>query len=113
MSRLGLSSDEYQAGFNKQASAGLMPLQVSAKGSGSNARFGVIFASRESTDPRTFRSQGPVTIATIDNVITDFMQSENSRGTSFAIDRGTQLLYPKGYTLAEASYPDITPHEPY
>jgi CubicO group peptidase (beta-lactamase class C family) len=109
VSRLGLTSDQYQAEFNKQTTAGLMPLRVSAKGSGSNARFSVIFASREEIDPRTFRSQGPVTIPAIDNVIKDFMQSENLRGTALAIARGTQLVYAKGYTLAEPGYPDITP----
>ena len=86
-----------------------MPLQVSAKGSGTNARFGVIFASRQGTDPRIFRSQGPVTISSIDNVIKDYMQSENLRGLGLAIARGTQLVYAKGYTFAGADYPDVTP----
>jgi CubicO group peptidase (beta-lactamase class C family) len=109
VSRLGLTPDEYQAEFNKQAGAGLMPLQVSAKGSGANARFGVIFASRQGTDQRIFRSQGPVTISAIDNALKDFMEAENLRGLGLAIARGTQLVYAKGYTFAEANYPDVTP----
>jgi CubicO group peptidase (beta-lactamase class C family) len=86
-----------------------MPLQVSAKGSGANARLGVIFASRQGTDPHTFRGQGPVTITAIDNVIKDFIQAENLRGLGLAIARGTQLVYAKGYTFAEPGYPDLTP----
>jgi CubicO group peptidase (beta-lactamase class C family) len=37
------------------------------------------------------------------------MQAENLRGAALAIARGTQLVYAKGYTLAEAGYPDVTP----
>ena len=82
---------------------------MSAKGSGAKARFAAIFASREETDPLTFRSQGPVTIAAIDKVMQDCMQTQNLRGLALAIARGTQLVYAKGYTYADPGYPDITP----
>jgi len=109
VSRSGLTAAGYQAEYDKQRKAGLQPLQVTAKGTGGNARFAAIFTSREETDPRTFRSQGPVTVAAIDNVMHDYMQVENLRGAALAIARGTQLVYAKGYTLAEAAYPDVTP----
>ena len=107
--RSGMTGDAFQTEYDKQTHDGLQPIQLSAKGSGSNARFAAIFSSREDTDPRTFRSQGPVAVAAIDDVIKDFMQAENLRGAALAITRGTQLVYAKGYTLAEADYPDITP----
>jgi len=110
VSRSGLTAAGYQAEYDKQSKAGLQPLQVSAKGTGDNARFAAIFTSREETDPRTFRSNGPVTVATIDKVMQDYMQTENLRGVALAIARGTLLVYAKGYTLAEAAYPDVTPH---
>jgi CubicO group peptidase (beta-lactamase class C family) len=109
VSRSGLTPAGYQAEYEKQTKAGLQPVQVSAKGTGNKTRFAAIFVSREETDPRTFRSQGPATVGAIDNVMHDYMQAENLRGVALAIALGTRLVYAKGYTLAEAAYPDITP----
>jgi CubicO group peptidase (beta-lactamase class C family) len=112
-SRTGMTAAGYQAEYDTQSKAGLQPVQVSAKGTGSKARFAAIFASREETDPRTFRSKGPVTVAGIDSVMQDFMQARNLRGAALAIAVGTRLVYAKGYTLAEAGYPDVTPQTPF
>jgi CubicO group peptidase (beta-lactamase class C family) len=108
-SSAGMTADQYQVEFDQRTKEGLEPVRVSAKGVGSEVRFAAIFASREETDPRTFRSQGPVSVAAIDQIMQDYMETENLRGAGLAIARGTQLVYAKGYTLAEASYPDITP----
>ena len=104
---------QYQAEFDQQAKAGLMPLQVSARGAGANARIAALFASREETDPRTLRSQGPVSVAGIDAVMNQYLQTENLRGAALAIARGGRLVYAKGYTFAEAGYPDLTPQTPF
>ena len=84
-SSAGMTADQYQAEYDKQTKVGLEPVCVSARGAGPNARFAAIFASREATDPRTFRSQGLVTIAAIDQVMQDCMQTKNLRGLGFAI----------------------------
>ena len=113
VARGAMTPAQYQAEFDKQARAGLMPLQVSARGSGPDARIAALFAAREETDPRTLRDQGPVTVAAIDAVMHQYLQAENLRGAALAIARGGRLVYAKGYTYAEAGYPDLAPQTPF
>jgi len=72
-----------------------------------------LFAAREETDARTLRDQGPVTVAAIDAVMHRYLQTENLRGAALAIARGGRLVYAKGYTYAEAGYPDLAPQTPF
>lgn len=113
VARGAMTPAQYQAEFDKQSRAGLMPVQVSARGSGAQARIAALFASREESDARTLRDQGPVTVAAIDAVMHQYLQRENLRGAALAIARGGRLVYAKGYTYAEAGYPDLTPHTPF
>jgi len=113
VARGAMTPAQYQAEFDKQTQAGLMPVQVSARGSGSGARIAALFAAREEIDARTLRSQGPVTVAAIDAVMNQYLQAENLRGAALAIARGGRLVYAKGYTFAEAGYPDLTPQTPF
>lgn len=112
-SRGAMTPAQYQAEFDKQAKAGLMPMQVSGRGMGANARIAALFVTREETDPRTLRNQGPVTLAAIDAVMNQYLQTENLRGAGLAIARGGRLVYAKGYTFAETGYPDLTPQTPF
>ena len=113
VARGAMTPAQYQAEYDKQSKAGLMPLQVSARGSGADARIAALFASREETDARTLRNQGPVTVAAIDAVMDQYLQAENLRGAALAIARGGRLVYAKGYTHAEAGYPDLAPQTPF
>ncbi len=113
VSRGAMTPAQYQAEFDKQAKAGLMPLQVSGRGRGAEARIAALFAAREETDARTLRSQGPVAVAGIDAVMNQYLQAENLRGAALAIARGGRLVYARGYTFAEAGYPDLTPQTPF
>ena len=113
VARGAMTPAQYQAEFDKQAKAGLMPLQVSARGTGADARIAALFTSREETDPRVLRNQGPVTVAAIDAVMNQYLQAENLRGAGLAIARGGRLVYAKGYTFAEANYPDLSPQTPF
>ena len=113
IARGAMTPAQYQAEFDKQAKVGLMPLQVSGRGTGANARIAALFAAREETDARTLRNQGPVTVAGIDAVMSQYLQAENLRGAALAIARGGRLVYAKGYTFAEAGYPDLTPQTPF
>ena len=108
-SRVDLTSQGYQDRFEANAKEGLWPVCVSASGSGSSARFAAIFAKQEEIAPRTFRSRGSPAIAAIDAVLEDFVKDRNLRGAALAIGHGARLLYARGYTFAEASYPDIEP----
>src|SRR5215216_6487770 len=108
-SRVGMTSAEYQAEFNANAEQGLWPICVSASGSGSSARFAAIFATREEISPRTFRMTGASPVAAIDAKIKPYVESENLRGVALAIVKGRRLVYARGYTNAEESYPNIQP----
>lgn len=110
--RDGMTSADYQARFNTLYPQGLRPVRVSAKGVGGNARFSAIFATREDSDARTLRINGPsgsAAVAAIDNAMEAVMTTNMLRGGSLAIVHGTRLVYARGYTIAEAGYPDVQP----
>lgn len=115
-SRLGMTSDEYQAEFNANAEKGRWPICVSASGSGNGARFAAFFATREEISPRTFRmsnTPGITAVAAIDTKMKNYVEAENVRGVALAIVKGRRLVYARGYTNAEESYPDIQPTTPF
>jgi CubicO group peptidase (beta-lactamase class C family) len=108
----GMTSADYQTKFNTLYPQGLRPVRVSAKGSGSGARFSAIFAEREDADARTLRIHGPsgsAAVAAIDAAMEAVMTANMLRGASLAIVQGTRLVYARGYTMAEAGYPDVQP----
>jgi CubicO group peptidase (beta-lactamase class C family) len=106
----GMTSADYQAKFNTLYPQGLRPIRVSAKGTGSAARFSVIFAESEDGPARTFRTSGPTAaVSAIDAAMEAVMTANMVRGASLAIVSGTRLVYTRGYTFAEPGYPDIQP----
>ena len=108
----GMSSADYQAKFDALYPQGLRPIRVSAKLSGNNARFSVLFAQQEDADGRTFRISGPsglVEVIPIDGAMQAVMTANTPRGASLAIVSGTRLVYARGYTWAEPGYPDVQP----
>jgi CubicO group peptidase (beta-lactamase class C family) len=107
--RFGLSGDAYQTLFNQLGPKGLVPLRVSVQGSGGDAIFGVVFGETEETTARVWRTTGPQTVASVDGAIETFLKATNIRGASLAIVDGTRLVYARGYTWAEAAYPDVQP----
>jgi len=113
VARGAMTPAQYQAEYDRQSKAGLMPVQVSARGTGADARIAALFAARERADLRTLRDQGPVTVAAIDAVMHQSLQAQNLRGAALAIARGGRLVYAKGYTYAEAGYPDLAPQTPF
>ena len=48
-------------------------------------------------------------MAAIDDAMVAVMTANMLRGASLAIVHGTRLVYAKGYTMAEAGYPDVQP----
>jgi CubicO group peptidase (beta-lactamase class C family) len=108
----GMTSADYQAKFNTLYPQGLRPVRVSAKGTGSNARFSVIFSAQEDAGPRTFRTSGPAgqaAVPAIDAAMESVMSANMIRGASLAIVSGMRLVYTMGYTFAEPGYPDVQP----
>ncbi len=113
--RKDMSSAEYQDEYNKATAKGLMPICASGSGSGSSVNLAAIFADRDNRDTRTFRSQGPVSVAAIDSAMETYVKDHNLRGVALAITQGTRLVYAKGYTYSEPAptYPDVLPTTPF
>lgn len=112
-SRVGMTSAEYQDEFEKNAKQDLWPICVSASGSGSGARFAAIFGTQEDITPRVASANGTPAVAALDTALQQYVKDQNFRGAAFAVVSGTKLLYARGYTNAEAGYPDITPKTPF
>lgn len=110
---VNMSEDELQSRTDEAIGQDLMPVRISAAGTGGDARYAAIFASREETDQIVARSQGPVSDPNIDQAMFDFMSASNLKGAALAICNGTNLVYAKGYTNAETWYPDIAPTTPF
>jgi CubicO group peptidase (beta-lactamase class C family) len=110
-SKVGMSEADFKQTSEKEGSEGRQPVRVSAQITKSGPRFAAIFASREETDPRVFRANGPRTVSEIDEAMEAYIKAENLRGAALAITRGPQLVYAKGYTWAESApiYPDVLP----
>ena len=108
----GMSSADYQTKFNTLYPQGLRPIRVSAKGTGSNARFGVLFSEQEDAGARTWTINGPAgsaAVAAIDSAIEAVITANMIRGASVAVVSGARLVYTRGYTWAEPGYPAVQP----
>jgi CubicO group peptidase (beta-lactamase class C family) len=108
-SKVGMSEADFKQTSEKEESEGRQPVRISGQITESGARFAAIFASREETDPRVFRTNGPRTVSAIDDAMESYIKAQNLRGAALAITRGPQLVYAKGYTWAESTYPDVLP----
>lgn len=109
--RHGLTSDAYQAEFDKQVKAGRMPISVQGGGSGSSIRYSAIFAARDQPLKRTWKvscSKG-AQLTSIHNLMKAFMQAHNVRAGALAIRKGASLKLACGYTWAEPGYPQTQP----
>ncbi len=108
-SEVGMSEADFKQASQKEASEGRQPVRISGQITKSGPTFAAIFASREETDARVFRTNGPVTVSAIDDKIEAYMKAQNLKGAALAITAGMQLVYAKGYTWAEPTYPDVLP----
>ncbi|QMW23747.1 serine hydrolase [Sandaracinobacteroides saxicola] len=106
---VNMTPAEYTARRDTNAAAGRFPLCLNSRGSGADRRYAAIFAGRDDITPRTVRSSGTAAVAAIDTLMGDIIKDRNLRGLAIAVGHRTRLLYARGYTFAEAGYPDITP----
>jgi CubicO group peptidase (beta-lactamase class C family) len=108
--RHGITPDEYQVEFDHWTGKGFFPVCVQAAGPDKDsARFAAIFVKSESTVAKQFTATGPVANTSIDNVIQQAMKDSPVRHASLAIVHGTQLVYARGYTMAEPDWPIVQP----
>jgi CubicO group peptidase (beta-lactamase class C family) len=105
-----LTPAQYGAQLNTAKKAGYFPLCVQAGGSDPNtAVFAAIFAKSPHVVAKPFIATGPVANAQIDAVIEQYMASYTVRHAALAIVHGTQLVYARGYTMAEVNWPQVQP----
>src|SRR5207245_1062583 len=105
-----MTSDGYQAEFNRLVPQGFLPVSVQAGGARNATRFAVLFARQDTRQALSWQSPtGPVAVAAIDDVMRDAMQRHRIRGGALALVRNGRLIYARGYTHAEAGYPIVRP----
>lgn len=106
VARHGMSSADYQAEFDKQKAAGLMPICVQGGGSGGNTRYAAIFAKQDTPMPRQWSVTGtPVaSLAGLDHAMHTFMQAHGVRAAQLAIGKNGINKFSRGYTWAESGY---------
>lgn len=89
---------------------GYTPICLQGTGdSASSSSFAAIFVESTTPIPRSFTATGPVTNAAIDAVIEQALRTSPLRDAALAIVHGTQLVYARGYTLAEPDWPITQP----
>lgn len=89
---------------------GLSPIAIQAAGaSAGTARFAALAVGINEILPRAWNATGPATRAEIDDVMKSVMMRSRIRQASLAIVKGARLVYARGYTFAEAGWPETQP----
>lgn len=114
-----MSAGEMAAAMEEQKQASRFPYRIAAEIVNGAVHYSAIFQESDEIAPRTYRTRGPgaVTLdatnaakaAQIDDYVERFMKAHAQRGTSVAVIDGTRLVFVRGYTFAEAAYPDTEP----
>ena len=108
--RHGLTPAQYQTAFDTLTQQGYFPVCVQAAGPDANsATFAAIFVQSQNVVAKVFSATGPVANAQIDAIIQQMMQNFGVRHAAVAIVHGSQLVYARGYTLAEPGWPIAQP----
>jgi CubicO group peptidase (beta-lactamase class C family) len=111
IARHNMTPDDYQTEFNTWTAKNYFPICVQAAGSSATAaRFAALFVQTEDIVAKRFEAIGPIENSDIDTVVEKTMQTYPvARHASLAIVHGKRLVYARGYTLAETSWPVVQP----
>ena len=105
-----LSAAELQRRLADAEHKGLRPLAIQGAGTNAaSARFAAILVHDAAVLPRAVTATGPVTNAAIDDVMKSVMTRSRIRQASLAIVKGARLVYARGYTFAEDTWPITQP----
>ena len=113
IARHNLTSDEYQAEFDRLVPLGYYPICVQGGGSGADRRFAVLFAKQEATLARQWTSVGRGSAASVDALMRQVVEAGGVHGAGLAIVADTRLVFARGYTNAEPGYPTVLPTTPF
>ncbi len=109
-----MTSGDYASQFDTWVNTNkCLPICVQAAGDTKDtARFAAIWVRQKDPVKRVWTASGPRSNDDIDNVIRNVMEIAPVRHASLSIVHGKQLVYARGYTLAEPNWPlaDPTTH---
>ena len=99
----GLTSSQYQQAFDQNVANGLMPICVSAGGSGAAARFAAIFAESDVAYDRAWFITGtrPAALAASEEVVERFMKQHAVRSAQFTVLNRGSIALERAYTWSE------------
>lgn len=112
VSKIGLTSSEYQAEADKLVKNGnFYPLCVQGAVVNGKTQFAAIFTQRHEARPRqlTVTGQSVPSLYAFDEAMQEFMQNDNVRAGSLAIAKHDKLVYARAFTWAEQGYPVTRP----
>ncbi|KAI9869219.1 MAG: hypothetical protein M1813_000007 [Trichoglossum hirsutum] len=106
VARHGMTSDEYQAEFDKQVAGGLYPINVQGGGSGGNTRYAAIFAGNDIPLSRQWTVTGAAVpaLSGFDQALKTFMQANAVRAAQLTIAKNGVTKLARAYTWAESGY---------
>jgi CubicO group peptidase (beta-lactamase class C family) len=100
----------YQTAFDKWGQQGYYPACLQAAGADADsATISAIWVQSQNVVQKQFTATGPVTNSAIDSQIQQWMTTYGCRHAGIGIVHGTQLVYARGYTLAEPGWPIAQP----
>jgi len=106
VARHGLTSDGYQAEFDRLTPTGYYPICVQGGGSGASTRYAAIFAKRDIPLPREWTVTGVAvpSLAGFDHVMQTFMQANAVRAAQLTIAKNGVVKFARAYTWAESGF---------
>ena len=95
---------------NRQPNA-VYPIDIQQIGVGIFARFHVVFATRDTPQPRTLTRTGLAVpeLAAFDTYMEAHVRAHGTRSASIAVTKHGRLVYARAYTLAESGVPATQP----
>ena len=111
VARHNMTAAGYQTEYNTWAKAGYYPLSVSAGGFGSWTRYAAVFVKSETPYSKLWRVTGTAvsSMQAIDNKMKSHMQGNNIRAGQIAVAKDGRLIFARGYTWADSTYPVTQP----
>ena len=106
-----MTSADYASQFDTWVNTNkCLPICVQAAGdTAATARFAAIWVRQKDPVARVWTASGPRSNDDIDNVIRNIMEIAPVRHASLSVVHGKQLVYARGYTLAEPNWPLAEP----
>ncbi|KAF2259815.1 beta-lactamase/transpeptidase-like protein [Lojkania enalia] len=113
--RHGLTASQLTTEVTTQAKANRYLINLTAGGSGANARYAAIFAAQDIVSQRSWRVAGTVTgfkdnsnaNAQVENFAKSFMKGAGVRQVQISIGKNGNVLLDKAYTWSESERPSV------